>query len=119
MSMTRFSSLRSTASPPRHAYAKIRALRRSGSGWAYKSEEHTSELQSPYDLVCRLLLEKKNHIVFRHVRGLWPPVRAYRGGVPPPRPDHKGSRHLRRPHLSIMGDAPPRASHLHHASLSL
>src|SRR5207248_8734777 len=23
------------------------------------SEEHTSELQSPYDLVCRLLLEKK------------------------------------------------------------
>src|SRR5258708_23971777 len=30
---------------------------------AYKSEEHTSELQSPDHLVCRLLLEKKkNHI---------------------------------------------------------
>src|SRR5438094_7188130 len=30
------------------------------SGLARKrSEEHTSELQSPYDLVCRLLLEKK------------------------------------------------------------
>src|SRR5207248_11178731 len=28
---------------------------------AGRSEEHTSELQSPYDLVCRLLLEKKNH----------------------------------------------------------
>src|SRR5437867_6814358 len=30
-----------------------------------RSEEHTSELQSPYDLVCRLLLEKKkeNEIV--------------------------------------------------------
>src|SRR5437867_9792091 len=28
----------------------------------HRSEEHTSELQSPYDLVCRLLLEKKkNH----------------------------------------------------------
>src|SRR5207248_7825194 len=27
--------------------------------WLYRSEEHTSELQSPYDLVCRLLLEKK------------------------------------------------------------
>src|SRR5207248_6523097 len=27
-----------------------------------KSEEHTSELQSPYDLVCRLLLEKKKKI---------------------------------------------------------
>src|SRR5207248_3120268 len=25
-----------------------------------RSEEHTSELQSPYDLLCRLLLEKKN-----------------------------------------------------------
>src|SRR5207248_9729214 len=25
----------------------------------WRSEEHTSELQSPYDLVCRLLLEKK------------------------------------------------------------
>src|SRR5207248_9870728 len=24
-----------------------------------RSEEHTSELQSPYDLVCRLLLEQK------------------------------------------------------------
>src|SRR6266516_3942601 len=32
------------------------------SGWrnSNRSEEHTSELQSPYDLVCRLLLEKKN-----------------------------------------------------------
>src|SRR5437588_4955621 len=27
----------------------------------YRSEEHTSELQSHSDLVCRLLLEKKNH----------------------------------------------------------
>src|SRR5256885_7276439 len=25
-----------------------------------RSEEHTSELQSPFNLVCRLLLEKKN-----------------------------------------------------------
>src|SRR5207248_7692845 len=45
--------------------------RESGSGWrgitagqaahsesaGIRSEEHTSELQSPYDLVCRLLLE--------------------------------------------------------------
>src|SRR5256885_6935861 len=27
-----------------------------------RSEEHTSELQSPCNLVCRLLLEKKNKI---------------------------------------------------------
>src|SRR2546426_8909012 len=29
-------------------------------GIATRSEEHTSELQSPCNLVCRLLLEKKN-----------------------------------------------------------
>src|SRR5437868_13181956 len=29
-------------------------------GLAIRSEEHTSELQSRFDLVCRLLLEKKN-----------------------------------------------------------
>src|SRR5699024_12874436 len=28
-----------------------------------RSEEHTSELQSRFDLVCRLLLEKKNNII--------------------------------------------------------
>src|SRR6266540_6639352 len=27
--------------------------------WLHRSEEHTSELQSHHDLVCRLLLEKK------------------------------------------------------------
>src|SRR5699024_12089577 len=30
-----------------------------------RSEEHTSELQSRFDLVCRLLLEKKNET--RHI----------------------------------------------------
>src|SRR5207248_10825921 len=30
-----------------------------------RSEEHMSELQSPYDLVCRLLLEKKKNIATR------------------------------------------------------
>src|SRR5207249_8369625 len=31
----------------------------SQSTWNKRSEEHTSELQSRFDLVCRLLLEKK------------------------------------------------------------
>src|SRR5256885_11165109 len=32
-----------------------------------RSEEHTSELQSPCNLVCRLLLEKKHHLSYgRH-----------------------------------------------------
>src|SRR5689334_23985357 len=30
-----------------------------------RSEEHTSELQSQFHLVCRLLLEKKNHSLRR------------------------------------------------------
>src|SRR2546426_7430195 len=30
-----------------------------------RSEEHTSELQSPCNLVCRLLLEKKKNIILR------------------------------------------------------
>src|SRR5206468_5954524 len=33
-------------------------------GRPYRSEEHTSELQSRSDLVCRLLLEKKNLDVY-------------------------------------------------------
>src|SRR5206468_7626865 len=32
-----------------------------GPPWHARSEEHTSELQSRSDLVCRLLLEKKNN----------------------------------------------------------
>ena len=31
---------------------------------ADRSEEHTSELQSLVNLVCRLLLEKKNHVTY-------------------------------------------------------
>src|SRR5256885_2871905 len=35
---------------------------------ANRSEEHTSELQSPCNLVCRLLLEKKNSVPFSITR---------------------------------------------------
>src|SRR2546425_8438124 len=42
--------LRSRRSPPSMARSRMR------------SEEHTSELQSLAYLVCRLLLEKKNHL---------------------------------------------------------
>src|SRR5437667_8771364 len=34
-------------------------LRSLNSFWRIRSEEHTSELQSHHDVVCRLLLEKK------------------------------------------------------------
>src|SRR5256885_5913720 len=42
--------------PIRHLARRLRALAPT------RSEEHTSELQSPCNLVCRLLLEKKNTI---------------------------------------------------------
>src|SRR5256885_8536995 len=48
-----------------------RGPRREGVRWpgAPRSEEHTSELQSPCNLVCRLLLEKKKKqtLPARHV----------------------------------------------------
>src|SRR5256885_13241166 len=40
-------------------YAAKRESERLGPIHALRSEEHTSELQSPCNLVCRLLLEKK------------------------------------------------------------
>src|SRR5207248_7096185 len=48
LGVTRYAS--KTASMLRSDVSRARSVR---------SEEHTSELQSPYDLVCRLLLEKK------------------------------------------------------------
>src|SRR5438552_10536366 len=42
-------------------WLKRRRLRSLAGEGAERSEEHTSELQSPDHLVCRLLLEKKKH----------------------------------------------------------
>src|SRR5256886_3353297 len=70
-----FSSSRWWLSPSsrRHRSAPRRAFR-AGSTPRRRSEEHTSELQSQSNLVCRLLLEKKK---LRHV--------AEREGVRDPR----------------------------------
>src|SRR5690348_17843684 len=51
---------------PSSGRAGCRSLKRSPAKPFYstariRSEEHTSELQSPVHLVCRLLLEKKKH----------------------------------------------------------
>src|SRR2546421_3679960 len=45
------------------------AWHRGPSGLAGRSEEHTSELQSRSDLVCRLLLEKKKNMLRVHLTG--------------------------------------------------
>src|SRR5437867_9144657 len=51
---------------PRQAAANSRASAPGILPRAFRSEEHTSELQSPYDLVCRLLLEKKKKRELKH-----------------------------------------------------
>src|SRR6266581_1702894 len=45
--------------PPAPGTPGARAARRGSRSQTGRSEEHTSELQSPVHLVCRLLLEKK------------------------------------------------------------
>src|SRR5258708_25356651 len=50
-------ALRGRTSPERHRQGHEPTARR----LTVRSEEHTSELQSPDHLVCRLLLEKKKH----------------------------------------------------------
>src|ERR1039457_7627638 len=40
---------------------------------SFRSEEHTSELQSPCNLVCRLPLEKKNNISCSYATSTLPP----------------------------------------------
>src|SRR5437667_8363421 len=48
--------------PGRHGRPRARGDRPPGARHPARSEEHTSELQSHHDLVCRLLLEKKKQL---------------------------------------------------------
>src|SRR5437667_2499687 len=59
---TLFRSASSACSRPAMWVTKTLACERSADT-STRSEEHTSELQSHHDLVCRLLLEKKKHHV--------------------------------------------------------
>src|SRR5256885_11138773 len=45
------------------AALRVAHSRGEGRGRVFRSEEHTSELQSPCNLVCRLLLEKKKALI--------------------------------------------------------
>src|SRR5438874_10028009 len=63
---------RSLANPkhfPRIMRGKIAATSHFEFAAIFRSEEHTSELQSRRDLVCRLLLEKKKH-KFNRINGI-------------------------------------------------
>src|SRR2546430_10167935 len=48
--------------------ARVDRQRVSAHGGHHRSEEHTSELQSQSNLVCRLLLEKKKNINYTSTR---------------------------------------------------
>src|SRR6266705_5448094 len=56
-----YTTLFRSRAPPSARGTPQRGLQRSADGSRPSSEEHTSELQSPYDLVCRLLLAKKKN----------------------------------------------------------
>src|SRR5260221_3723607 len=58
----------SAAAPGRDRRACQR--RHAGRALLPRSEEHTSELQSHSDLVCRLLLEKKKNYNLRRMRSM-------------------------------------------------
>src|SRR2546426_5349027 len=53
------SDARNASAEEKARAAKPNSRSKSGSDSRTRSEEHTSELQSPCNLVCRLLLEKK------------------------------------------------------------
>src|SRR5438094_5798641 len=55
-----YTTLFRSASGWRRSASAESASGRSNPAWPARSEEHTSELLSPYDLVCRLLLVIKN-----------------------------------------------------------
>src|SRR2546430_4660958 len=84
--------------PSRHSARRLEELSRSSRGLegTTRSEEHTSELQSQSNLVCRLLLEKKKECKHSRRDGA-----VGRGTVP----------HLQRPPIS----ASRGAAHTHGA----
>src|SRR3712207_8546004 len=59
------SSTRRTSATPGRRWPRSLSTWPRGPTWSWRSEEHTSELQSRQYLVCRLLLEKKKEL--RHV----------------------------------------------------
>src|SRR3978361_2537751 len=70
-----------------HCRARTRTLNSRARTWnsRFRSEEHTSELQSQFHLVCRLLLEKKEKMLKVQKFLSWWEVG---GGRRPPRRGH-------------------------------
>src|SRR5690349_24221435 len=79
----------SAAGPMRWVGARCSSPAR-GSPWPARSEEHTSELQSRRDLVCRLLLEKKKESYVRDEDRLEPLLAVYDHRHHRQRREHEG-----------------------------
>src|SRR5256885_6265874 len=81
-----------------------------------RSEEHTSELQSPCNLVCRLLLEKKNKQPFfayllKHTANDLHPAACKFDPHTNPRRNHDASRLSAARPVSVHCDAGCKATH--------
>src|SRR5690348_3243916 len=74
-------AMRSTTPSPTPPARRSSRLPRRTEANAERSEEHTSELQSPVHLVCRLQLEKKTIllclVVFTIILGIYPSILLY------------------------------------------
>src|SRR5256885_6010056 len=56
--------------------AHVAGAEHGGPALADRSEEHTSELQSPCNLVCRLLLEKKKKKIHTDIEAMYQSIQA-------------------------------------------
>src|SRR2546430_7755655 len=68
---TLFRSLKGGSFLPNSNNSAFSALQTSANLVIYRSEEHTSELQSQSNLVCRLLLEKKKKTPYSPITSLF------------------------------------------------
>src|SRR2546430_11838191 len=78
----------------------------------WRSEEHTSELQSQSNLVCRLLLAKKEHLAPARPPFTFPPAET------PAAPTERLFLHIHHTHTTIILSGLGACALVHHVALS-
>src|SRR5947208_11460417 len=76
-----YTTLFRSDAPALHVTIVVQCADRSQRLLDLRSEEHTSELQSPDHLVCRLLLEKKKYYKIIPMPSCWTTTASFRFGV--------------------------------------